>query len=269
LFHKIYTPEGDLFNHMRQSGQEEKMNQNEIEVENLTHQFNEICALDGISFHVAMGEIFGFLGPNGAGKTTTIRILTGQLRQTSGRALVAGCDVLTQRDELKPRIGVVFEFQNLYERLTGRENLLFSAGLYGVSKTEVDQMLAFVGLKARANDPLKKYSNGMKQRLLIARALLHHPQVLFLDEPTRGLDPNVARDIRSLIASLGQQGVTIFLTTHYMEEADRLCQRVAILDHGRIAAMDSPGQLKAAHAGSPGTTLEDVFISLTGREWKI
>jgi len=239
-----------------------------IEVENLVHYYSSVRALEGISFNVASGEIFGFLGPNGAGKTTTIRILTGQLHQTSGRALVAGCDVLTQRDELKPRIGVVFEMQNLYERLSARENLLFSAGLYGVSNAEVDTMLAFVGLEARANDPLKKYSNGLKQRLLIARALLHHPQVLFLDEPTRGLDPNVAREIRSLVASLGQQGVTIFLTTHYMEEADRLCQRVAILDHGQIVALDTPDQLKADYTLGPGTTLEDVFISLTGREWK-
>lgn len=244
------------------------MNQQAIEVINLTHQYNGIRALEGINFSVASGEIFGFLGPNGAGKTTTIRILTGQLHPTSGNARVAGFDVVAQRESLKPRIGVVFEMQNLYERLSARENLLFSAGLYGVPKTEVDMMLAFVGLETRANDPVKKYSNGMKQRLLIGRALLHHPQVLFLDEPTRGLDPNMARDIRSLVASLGQQGVTIFLTTHYMEEADRLCQRVAILDHGQIVALDTPDRLKADYAVGPGTSLEDVFINLTGREWK-
>ncbi len=237
---------------------------NAIDVLNLTHQFNETRALDGVSFTVGTGEIFGFLGPNGAGKTTTIRILTGQLRPTSGQARVAGCDVIAQREELMPRIGVVFETQNLYERLSARENLVFSAGLYGVSKHCVDEMLSLVGLSDRANDPLKKFSNGMKQRLLIARALLHSPQVLFLDEPTRGLDPNISREIRSLVAALGQQGVTIFLTTHYMEEAERLCQRVAIIDHGRIVVEGTPVKLKADFAGGEHPTLEDVFVNLTG-----
>jgi ABC-2 type transport system ATP-binding protein len=235
-----------------------------IEVVHLTHEFGKILALDDISFTVDPGEIFGFLGPNGAGKTTTICILTGQLHPTAGQARVAGCDVVQQREQLKPRIGVVFETQNLYERLSARENLLFSVGLFGVPKSWVNEMLALVGLTERANDPLKKYSNGMKQRLLIARALLHRPQVLFLDEPTRGLDANVAREIRALVASLSQQGVTIFLTTHYMEEADRLCQRVAILDHGKIVALDQPARLKAEYAFGERTTLEDVFVHLTG-----
>lgn len=236
-----------------------------IEVQNLSHRYGQILALDDVSFTVEPGEVFGFLGPNGAGKTTTLRILTGQLRPSSGQARVAGCDVVNEREQLKPRIGVVFEHQNLYERLSARENLAFSAGLYGAPRKNIQEVLALIGLQERAGDPLKTYSNGMKQRLLIGRALLHKPQVLFLDEPTRGLDPNISREIRSLVAGLGQQGVTIFLTTHYMEEADRLCRRVAILDRGRIVALDQPGNLKAADPLGASATLEDVFVHLTGR----
>lgn len=233
-------------------------------VDRITHHFNGLVALDDISFEVQPGEIFGFLGPNGAGKTTMIRILTAQLRPTSGKAWVAGCDVITQRDALKPQVGVVFEIQNLYSRLSGRDNLNFSARLYGVPRKRVDEVLKLVGLVERADDSLKKYSNGMKQRLLIARALLHNPRVLFLDEPTRGLDPNIARSIRSMVLELSQMGMTIFLTTHYMEEADHLCDRVAFLNHGRMIALDTPEKHKA-NLGSVGTcSLEDVFVELTG-----
>ncbi|MGW8251585.1 MAG: ABC transporter ATP-binding protein, partial [Anaerolineales bacterium] len=193
-----------------------------IEVQHLTKDYKNLRALDDISFSVGRGEIFGFLGPNGAGKTTTIRILTGQLRPTSGKAWVMGCDVVEERGKLKPRIGVVFEYQNLYQRLSARDNLEFAAKLYGVPRRRADVILEQVGLVERAGDSLKKYSNGMKQRLLIGRALLHQPEVLFLDEPTRGLDPNVARGIRSLVSGLASKGVTVFLTTHYMEEADQL-----------------------------------------------
>ena len=160
-----------------------------IEVSNLTRDYNGLRAVDGISFSVEPGEIFGFLGPNGAGKTTTIRMLTGQLLPTSGTAKVAGCDVVTERQQLKPRIGVVFDSQNIYERMSARENLVFFARLYRVRKSRVEEVLAQVGLTERAGDKVQKYSNGMKQRVLIARALLHEPEVLFLDEPTRGLDP--------------------------------------------------------------------------------
>lgn len=240
------------------------MEQKSILVESLTHCYNGIPALDGISFSVEAGELFGFLGPNGAGKTTTIRILTGQLIPTAGNAWVAGCDVIEERQALKPQIGVVFEYQNLYERLSARENLNFSAGLYGISRRRVDELLMVVGLNERAGDPLKKYSNGMKQRLLIARALLHSPKVLFLDEPTRGLDPKVAREIRALVGELASRGVTVFLTTHYMDEADKLCDRVAILDRGRIVALDRPDRLKVTYGQGDQTTLEDVFVRLTG-----
>jgi ABC-2 type transport system ATP-binding protein len=236
-----------------------------IEVKNLTRNYNGLCAVDHISFEVETGEIFGFLGPNGAGKTTTIKMLTGQLRPTSGQARVVGCDVVDERQDLKPQIGVVFEYQNVYERLSARDNLVFYARLYGVQKERVNEVLTQVGLIGRERDKIKKYSNGMKQRLLIARALLHEPKVLFLDEPTRGLDPGVARDIRAIVAELAKTGVTVFLTTHYMEEADRLCNRVGIIDQGRIVALDKPQALKQEHGNGQDITLEDVFIKLTGR----
>ena len=235
-----------------------------IKARDLTRDYDGLRAVDGISFAVEPGEIFGFLGPNGAGKTTTIRMLTGQLRPTFGKAWVAGCDVVDERQQLKPQIGVVFDCQNIYERLSGRDNLLFTARLYGVKRSRVQKVLEQVGLVERARDKTQKFSNGMKQRLLIARALLHEPRVLFLDEPTRGLDPGVARDIRAIVAGLAKQGVTVFLTTHYMEEADNLSDRVAIIDRGRIVALDTPEQLKA-DSDQPDASLEDAFINLTGR----
>ena len=221
-----------------------------IEVENLSRAFNSLRAVDDISFSVEAGEIFGFLGHNGAGKTTTIRMLSGQLLPTSGHGRVAGCDIVAEQQRLKPLIGVVSEHQNLYERMSGRENLEFAARLYGQDIQRIDEVLEMVDLRDRAKDKVQNYSNGMKQRLLIARSLLHHPQIVFLDEPTRGLDPIVGREIRRLIVDMSKHGVTIFLTTHYMEEADQLCDRVAFLSDGRIVALDTPAHLKTAH-GQP------------------
>lgn len=218
-----------------------------IEVENLSRTFNSLRAVDNISFSADAGEIFGFLGHNGAGKTTTIRMLSGQLLPSSGSGRVAGCDIVTEQRRLKPLIGVVSEHQNLYERMSGRENLEFAARLYGQDMQRVDTVLEQVDLLDRAKDKVQNYSNGMKQRLLIARAILHGPQIVFLDEPTRGLDPIVGREIRRLIVDMSNQGVTIFLTTHYMEEADQLCNRVAFLSEGRIVALDTPSNLKTAH----------------------
>ena len=238
---------------------------NTIEVSNLTRDYNDLRAVDHISFEVHSGEIFGFLGPNGAGKTTTIKMLTGQLRPTEGCAKVAGCDIVKDRLALKPRIGVVFEHQNLYDRLSGYDNLLFSARLYGIDKSRVHELIKQVNLEDQVRDLVKKYSNGMKQRLLIARAFLHEPEVIFLDEPTKGLDPGVARAIRNMVREFSAQGVTIFLTTHYMEEADQLCNRVAIIDHGAVVGIDTPSRLKTLYGGD-GTTLEDVFIKLTGKD---
>ncbi|MCP4289469.1 MAG: ABC transporter ATP-binding protein [Gammaproteobacteria bacterium] len=236
-----------------------------IEVKNLTRDYNGLRAVDGLSFSVEPGEIFGFLGPNGAGKTTTIKMLTGQLRPTSGAAKVMGCDVVEDRQDLKPQIGVVFDSQNLYERLSARDNLRFYARLYRVKKARVEAVLAQVGMTDRAHAKMKTYSNGMKQRIIIARALLHQPRVLFLDEPTRGLDPNVARAIRAIVVDLAKQGMTVFLTTHYMEEADHLSDRVAIIDLGGIVALDTPERLKAEHGEDEATTLEDIFVQLTGK----
>jgi len=234
-----------------------------IEVDGLSRTFNSLRAVDNISFTVEAGEIFGFLGHNGAGKTTTIRMLTGQLRPTAGRARVADCDVITAQRRLKPLVGVVSENQNLYERMSGRENLGFAARLYGADNRRVDEALDQVGLLDRAKDSVRHYSNGMKQRLLIARALLHRPQIIFLDEPTRGLDPVVASDIRRLILELSTQGVTVFLTTHYMEEADQLCGRVAFLSEGRIVALDTPDNLKVAHGEKSLKVTLDNCQSLT------
>src|SRR5688500_2960353 len=220
---------------------------NAIEVAGLSRTFNGLRAVDNISFTVETGEIFGFLGHNGAGKTTSIRMLTGQLRPTAGRAQVASCDVVIERRRLKPLIGVVSENQNLYERMSGRENLAFAARLYGTGSKRIDEALDQVGMLERAADNVQHYANGMKQRLLIARALLHRPQIIFLDEPTSGLDPVVGRDIRRLVLELARQGVTVFLTTHYMEEADQLCGRVAFISEGRIVALESPDNVKVAH----------------------
>ena len=241
-----------------------------IEVENLSRSFNSLRAVDNISFSVEAGEIFGFLGHNGAGKTTTIRMLSGQLLPTTGRGSVAGCDIVTEQQRLKPLIGVVSEHQNLYERMSGRENLEFAARLYGQSEARINPALEQVALFDRASDKVQNYSNGMKQRLLIARSILHRPQIIFLDEPTRGLDPLVGREIRRLIVDMSNQGVTIFLTTHYMEEADQLCERVAFLSEGRIVALDKPSNLKTLHGQDHvNVTLDDgqsLSIALNSEE---
>jgi len=217
-----------------------------IEAENITRRFKSFQALAGLSFSVSRGEIFGFLGPNGAGKTTTIRILTTQIRPDSGRASIMGFDTVKEPDKVKNVIGVVFEEQNFYPRLTVGQNLLFFARLYGLGQKEVDRVLGHVQLTDRKGQEAEKLSRGLKQRLMIARALLPDPQVIFLDEPTVGLDPHVAREIRSIFKDLKGQGKTIFLTTHYMEEADELCDRVAIIDSGSIVGLDTPENLKAA-----------------------
>ena len=239
-----------------------------IEVENLSRAFNGLRAVDNISFSVEAGEIFGFLGHNGAGKTTTIRMLSGQLLPNSGHGRVAGCDIVTEQQRLRPLIGVVSEHQNLYERMSGRENLEFAARLYGQDMQRVNAVLEQVDLLDRAKDKVQNYSNGLKQRLVIARSILHRPQIVFLDEPTRGLDPVVGRELRQLITDMSSQGVTIFLTTHYMEEADQLCDRVAFLSEGRIVALDTPNKLKTAHGSNQvNVTLnngESLSIALDG-----
>jgi ABC-2 type transport system ATP-binding protein len=234
-----------------------------IEVYGLTRDFDQLRAVDQISFSVTRGEIFGFLGANGAGKTTTIKLLTGQLRPTEGSAKVAGCDIVNQRELLHQRIGVVFERQNLYERLSARDNINFFTRLYGLKKRHAEEVLQMVGLADWATENVSKFSNGMKQRLLIARALLPRPKVVFLDEPTKGLDPAMARAIRAIVTEQAKRGTTIFLTTHYMDEADQMCDSIAIIERGKIVAQDTPARLKAQH-GDPGSSLEEVFIAITG-----
>jgi ABC-2 type transport system ATP-binding protein len=226
-----------------------------VEVVDLHKRYGQVRAVDGISFAVGAGEVFGLLGHNGAGKTTTIRILTGRTRPTGGAARVAGCDAAIERDRIKPLINLVFEDQNLYERLSGRDNLRLFADLYGAPKGRAGELLELVGLADAAGHKVKGYSSGMKQRLLIARALVNRPRVLFLDEPTRGLDPTSARELRGLIAALSAEGTTVFLTTHYMEEADELCDRVAFLSHGKIVALDAPRELKLRYGRREATVL--------------
>lgn len=215
-----------------------------VEVTGLEKHYGDVRAVDGITFSVAEGEVFGLLGHNGAGKTTTIRMLTGRARPTAGTATVAGYDIVRERDRIKPVINAVFEDPNLYERFSGRDNLRLFAELYGAPPSRADELLETVGLTAAAKRKVKTYSSGMKQRLLVARALVNKPRVLFMDEPTRGLDPTSARELRALVSRLSDEGTTIFLTTHYMEEADELCDRVAFLSQGRIVAMDTPRELK-------------------------
>lgn len=224
-----------------------------IQVENLAKKFGNITAVDDISFDVEEGTIFGFLGPNGAGKTTTINILCTLLSPTSGRTLIAGYDCMADPAKVRTAIGIVFQDTTLDKDLTAYENLIFHAYLYNVPKSEmkerVNSVLKFVDLYDRKNDLVKKFSGGMKRRLEVARGLLHRPRVLFLDEPTLGLDPQSRSNLWEFITELPKRHhVTIFMTTHYMEEAE-VCDRIAIIDHGKIIAMDTPDELKKTVGG--------------------
>ncbi len=224
-----------------------------IVVEDLTRRFGDFVAVDHVDFAVGQGEVFGFLGPNGAGKTTTISMLTTLLRPTEGSARVAGHDVDRDDAQVRRAIGIVFQEPSLDERLTARENLEFHAVLYGMPRAErprrITDALRLVDLEDRAGSIVEKFSGGMRRRLEIARGLLHVPAVLFLDEPTLGLDPQSRRSVWQHIRRLREQtGVTVFMTTHYMEEAE-FCDRIAIIDHGRIVALDTPEGLKTLVGG--------------------
>ena len=210
----------------------------------------EVIAVEDVSFEIKEGELFGLLGPNGAGKTTTVKMLTTLLIPTSGSASVKGFDVVHRADEVRKRIGFIFGGERgLYWRLSGIDNLRYFASLYSVdydiTKKRIPYLLDMVGLNGRGDEKVQGYSRGMKQRLHVARTLLHNPDVLFLDEPTLGLDPVGAREFRQVILNLQSEKKTILLTTHYMFEADALCDRIAIIDHGRIIASDTPGGLKS------------------------
>jgi len=226
---------------------------NAIEVEALTKAFGRLKAVDGVSFNVPRGEIFGFLGPNGAGKTTTINILCTLLRPTSGRASVNGHDVVKQPRQVQRSIGLVFQDPTLDEYLTAEQNLRFHAYAYhvpgAVREKRIAELLELVELSDRRKSKVSTYSGGMKRRLELARGLLHHPQILFLDEPTLGLDPQTRRHIWEYVLALrSEEDLTIFLTTHYMDEAEH-CDRIAIIDYGRVVALDTPDKLKDSMGG--------------------
>lgn len=219
-----------------------------IETFDLTKCFGELVAVDHINFKVKYGEIFGFLGPNGAGKTTTINCLITLLQPSKGTAIVAGYDIIKEPDAVRASIGVIPQEVALESRLTARENLEFHAELYHVPRAEysrlIPELLDLVQLSDRANDTIRTFSSGMKRRLEIAKAFLHQPKLIFMDEPTLGLDIQTRQVIWKYIHSLREKGVTIFLTTHYMEEADALCDRIAIIDNGRIIALGTSSELK-------------------------
>ena len=237
-----------------------------ISVSALTKRYGDIEAVRGIDFEVSTGETFGFLGPNGAGKSTTIKILCTLADPTSGTARVAGHDVVAERDTVRRNIGLVFQDTTLDNYLTGEQNLRFHADLYGVPKAafgpRLRQVLEMVGLWDRRGGVVSTYSGGMQRRLEIARGLLHTPKILFLDEPTLGLDPQSRNQLWTHVRHLNEtEGVTVFLTTHYMDEAERVAQRIAIIDHGRIVAQGSPQELKQQTSTD---SLELAFLALTG-----
>jgi ABC-2 type transport system ATP-binding protein len=247
------------------------MNNTEIYSINVSHlrkTFKGLVAVDDISFSVKTGEIFAFLGPNGAGKSTTIKMLTTLLTPTSGTVSINGFNPLTQQDNVRKSFGIVFQDPSLDDELTAYENMEFHGVLYGVKKEirqeRIKELLTIVSLWDRKNDLVKTFSGGMKRRLEIARGLLHHPKIFFLDEPTLGLDPQTRNQIWEHVKELNKKKhITVFFTTHYMEEAERIAERIAIIDHGRIITQGTAEELKIA---THTTSLEEAFLALTGKE---
>jgi ABC-2 type transport system ATP-binding protein len=250
------------------------MNENIIEVRGLVKRYDDFEAVKGLSFAIRRGEIFGFLGPNGAGKSTTIAMLSTLLPPSEGAALVAGYDVVKTPNEVKRRIGLVPQDLALYPTLSGRDNLEYFGRIYGLGgktlRHRVDEVLEMVNLTERAKAAVKTYSGGMKRRLNIAAGLLHQPQVLFLDEPTVGVDPQSRNAIFEYVEHLRDEGMTVLYTTHYMEEAERLCNRVAIIDEGRIVALDTPAKLVAnlgkgiIHLGVANGKMDEKMLAQIG-----
>lgn len=239
-----------------------------IEVKNLTKKFKNLTAVDNISFSVNQGEVFAFLGPNGAGKSTTIKMLTTLLRPSEGSISVNGFDTAKDQDEVRRSFGIVFQDPSLDDELTALENMEFHAILYRVPREtrnqRIEQLLRFVELWERKDELVKKFSGGMKRRLEVARGLIHHPKVLFLDEPTLGLDPQTRNNIWNHIRGLNkEEKMTVFFTTHYMEEAEKIADRIAIIDHGKIVAIGTSEELKKK---TKTNSLEESFLSLTGTD---
>lgn len=242
--------------------------ENIIEIKNLTKKFKDFTAVDNINFSVKKGEIFAFLGPNGAGKTTTIRMLTTLLDPSNGSIVVNGFDTKNHKADVRKSFGIVFQDPSLDNELTAFENLEFHGIMYDVPKKirreRIDQLLKFVGLDDRKNDFVKNFSGGMKRRLEIARGLIHHPKILFLDEPTIGLDPQTRNHMWEYIKKLNkEEDMTVFLTTHYMEEAENIADTIAIIDLGKIISKGTAGELKKQ---TNEDSLEKAFLQLTGKQ---
>ncbi|MDD3224427.1 MAG: ABC transporter ATP-binding protein [Clostridium sp.] len=236
---------------------------NVISMKNVRKDFKGNTALKDVSFSVEEGEIFGFLGPSGAGKTTTIKLLTSQLIPTSGEIKVFGKDVYSSKRDIFKNIGVLSDTNGVYERLSVKDNLMLYADINNVSKKNVEEILDKVGMSGEAKKQAKKLSKGMKQRLMLARAIIHKPKLLFLDEPTSSLDPGTALEVHKLLEELNRMGTTIFLTTHNMEEADKLCNRVAFLNSGEIVEIGNPKALKLEYM------TDDIKILLKGKSEEI
>lgn len=239
-----------------------------ITVSNLTKKFKDFTAVDNISFEVKKGEIFAFLGPNGAGKSTTIKMLTTLLDPTMGEIVVNDFDTTKHKDGVRKSFGIVFQDPSLDDELTAYENMQLHAVLYGISSAKVEEriqeMLNFVELWDRRNNQVKTFSGGMRRRLEIARGLLHHPKILFLDEPTLGLDPQTRNHMWNYLKDINQkEGMTVFFTTHYMEEAAKIAQRIAIIDHGKIVAQGTVEQLLST---TNTNSLEEAFLAVTGHD---
>jgi ABC-2 type transport system ATP-binding protein len=247
-----------------------------VETRDLVRRFGDFTAVDGVNLRVARGAFFGFLGPNGAGKSTTIKMLTGLLAPTSGRALVAGRDIMAEPSEVKRRIGVVPEDLNLFERLTGAEMLSFTGRMYGLAPADIDErsreLLGLMGLDGEPGKLIFEYSHGMKKKLSLACALIHRPEILFLDEPFEGVDAVASRTLKELLLRLTERGLTVFLTSHVLEIVERLCTDIAVINRGRLVAAGPLEELRRgvtpAGEGHEGSTLslEDYFIQLVGGE---
>lgn len=238
-----------------------------IQTQHLTKRFGDKIAVKDVSFEINGGEVFGFLGPNGAGKTTTIKIIVGLLQPTSGRVTVAGYDISTQPIQAKAASGYVPDTPNLYAKLTGRELLSFVGDLYNLDRSQVerriDELLRMFDLISAANDTIDSYSHGMQQKTALAAALMHDPKVLILDEPTVGLDPKSARLIKDILRQMADRGAAVFLSTHILEIAERMCDRIGIINKGELIAVGTMDELRAL-GQTGGASLEDIFLSLTG-----